>query len=378
MKGWLDAGKVKWGVTPTNLNNMERVLTVPEARLLEPGILDNLVRGEPKGKGLQAGRSLLSGKKVNPFAANYMGELQRFTMDTHMTNWFFPNHKGNAINFTEAVGGEVAARMAAEYLTEVTGVPWAPAEFQAAGWGTVKTLKELSKRRGFKDLPEMMEAMGLTDAGMSTPQSASNFAELQEAIRSAPNAVSQMLSDPQLQPGLERLKRLGAIQGDIPTFKNDLDKLPDFLADPQVRKGDLMDMVRRLVQSKEQLPGVIALLVGQGIMDHEQGREAMESLAEEVGLGGFGVAFDRNPSGTMQMLMLLGEQPDLDDHALSRFGDAVGIGQAPDLIRTLRGSTADPEPAGRPSNIQRFGQKILRPDPVNLVVPAPPIPRPLF
>jgi hypothetical protein len=104
----------------------------------------------------------------------------------------------------------------------------------------------------------------------------------------------------------------------------------------------------------------------------------METLAGEVGLKGFSSAFDRDPSGTMQMLMLLGEQPDLDDHALERFGDAVGIGQAPDLIRTLRGSAADPEPAGRPTNIQRFGQKILRPDPVNLVVPPVPVPGPVF
>ena len=122
------------------------------------------------------------------------------------------------------------------------------------------------------------------------------------------------------------------------------------------------------------LPGLIALLIGEGIMDSAEGRELIGQLADEAGFPGLGPAFDLDPSGTVDYLQLFQERPDVSEDDLRRFGEVRGIGKAPDLIRTLRGSAADPEPAG----IRRSGKSVGVRSPPASLVPAPPVEGPIF
>jgi hypothetical protein len=395
MASAVDAGARKYGLTNWNLNNVERTLTVSDARLLEPDILEKggLIIGFPKGPGLQEGKDVLSGLKISPYYGNLMQELQRLVMDTHVRG-SVGFTRGNAAKKLEVLGATPAFQAYADYLTATTGRKWTIAEVQAGHWGPVIALKEIAKRRlalkrgrggggglkpgeqpeAFRDIPEILKEMGLeAQAGFSGLQPALGLEELAEEVRRAPNMMATFRGD-DAQPFL---KRLGIPR---PDPVDDMSKLAGFLDDPEVRLGDILDMAKRIAQSTEDsLAGVIALLIGQGVMDSVNGRELIAALSEEAGLGRVGDAYDMDQGGTMEMLMLMGEQPDIEDEALGRFGDAMRIGQAPNLIRTLRGSAADPEPAdGRTANIRRFGPGIVsRPDPVT-IAPPPPIPRPVF
>jgi hypothetical protein len=331
VEGSLDALKKKWGVTPTNANNLERVLTMADEDFLKPGVASRggIFGIQPSGRGLAKPKTrtgFLAGHKIDPFWGNLMGELQRWTMDTHMKSLAGTVTQASASK-AQVLGSTARGREYAEFLTRVTGEPWTAAEVQAAQWAVVKNLKEMAlegvavaKRGGqTKKVPRMLKELTGIPEGLQWVDEvpAREFGELSERIRNSPS-LARFLHTDEAAPLLARL--------DIepPPLSENLSKL-GFLDDPNVRFGDVMEGVIRIAQTNGQsLGGVIAMLIGQGILNQVQGAELLDSLGSAAGMSNVSELATQAPEETMDTLMLLDEIPEADADTIQRMSDVRG------------------------------------------------------
>jgi hypothetical protein len=351
----LDRLKSKWGVTPTNANNLERILNMKDADFLKPGVMKRggIFGVQPSGRG--AGRKsvtgFLSGHKIDPFWGNLMQELQRYTMDTHMKSVTGLVSQPSATK-RQVLGATAKAREYAKYLTDVTGQPWTAAEVQAAQWAVVKNMKEMllegkavSKRAGAtKRAPRLLRELTGIPEGLQWADNvpATEFGELSQRIRNSPSLARFLHSD-------EAAPLLRAIGKEPPPLSENLSKL-DFLDDPQVRFGDVMEGMIRIAQTNGQsLGGVIAMLIGQGVLNQVQGAELLDALGSAAGIENVSEAAAADPKATADALMLLDEVPEADADTLRRLGQVRGRAGMEKIVDLLGGP--DPETAAERASI---------------------------
>ncbi len=352
LAGWLDEAKVTYGITPTNLNNLERVLNASDELLLEPETLSKggLLVGSAQGPGIQEGKDLISGTKVGPFYGNLMGQLQRLVMDTHMRTGFGTMKPTvAAAGKAEVLAGQVASRGYAEYLTQLTGKPWDVGNVQAAQWSAIWALKEMARegkaigarRTALEGIPDILEGLGM--GNYADRINARDLGELSEMIERVPS-FGDLLHDDE---AVELLARMG--MEPPPAVPTDI---LDFLDDPTVRLGDAMEIARRLAQgTKDALPAAIAMLLGQGVLDHARGAELIDALADEAGIGDVRSAAAVDPEGTMDALFLMSEEPGVGDDRLRELGSVRGRPLMDNVISALRGKSQ-----ARPVNTARAGE----------------------
>lgn len=132
---------------------------------------------------------VLSGPKVDSFAANLRGETERVTLDAWMANWAGVNQelfKGEMNVAGDSPGmrpGYLAfaarVREAAKILSDRTGETWTPSEVQETVWSWAKTLYEQAESFGaLATARELVDNQELTDDLINaTPDFAGLFAD---------------------------------------------------------------------------------------------------------------------------------------------------------------------------------------------------------
>ena len=356
--------KKEYGVTPTNANNVERLLNVSDEALLEPGALERggIFGKAPIGAGLgtKGATTFLSGMKIDPFWGNLNGQLQRYVMDTHMKNVTGFMAQASASK-RQVIGATASARDQAKFLTDLTGKTWTAAEVQAAQWSVVKSIKEMAlegvavgKRGGqTKKVPRMLkELTGIPEGLQWTDEvPATGFGELSERIRNTPSLQRYLHAD-------EAKPHLARIGIEPPPLSENLSKL-DFLDDPSVRFGDVMDAMIRIAQSNGQsLPAVAAMLVSQGVINKVQGAELLDAIGAAAGLDDVSQAAEADPAATVDALQLLDEVPDASEETIRLLGAVRGRPGMENVARILRGGN-QAAPA-EPGNEEPMSAEALR------------------
>jgi hypothetical protein len=131
----------------------------------------------------------LSGPKVNSFMLNLRGVVNEVTNDAWMANFALVDQAmfSGSLNAAGTDPGKgtgylamsAKVRATAEYLTELTGEQWTPAEVQETVWSWAKTLYELQDRRGeTRNALEILRAGELTEEAIAgTPDFATLLAD---------------------------------------------------------------------------------------------------------------------------------------------------------------------------------------------------------
>jgi Mn-dependent DtxR family transcriptional regulator len=175
---------------------------------------------------------MLSGPKVDSFAANLRGETNAVTLDTWMANFALVEQtifSGGMLKSGKDPGKGVGylaysarVRQTAAYLTEQTGEQWTPAEVQETIWSWAKALYEESEAFGaVGSARDIIENEELTDALINaTPDFATLFqnpeysgilrqagygAELERLAGQASNAGAVGKKAPALEGDRQRL-----------------------------------------------------------------------------------------------------------------------------------------------------------------------------
>ena len=124
---------------------------------------------------------VISGPKVNSFMLNLRGVVNEVTNDAWMANFALVDQKifSGSINKPGTNPGKrpgylamsARVRAAADYLSDLTGETWTPAEVQETVWSWAKTLYELQDRMGEqRTAEEILRDGDLTDEAIaSTP-----------------------------------------------------------------------------------------------------------------------------------------------------------------------------------------------------------------
>ena len=130
---------------------------------------------------------VLSGPKVDSFAANLRGEANRVTLDSWMANFALVDQR--IFSGSLKAGGTDSGRRAgylaysarvretAQHLSKMTGETWTPAEVQETIWSWAKTVYEhTSSFKGIATAAELVHDGDITDALInSTPDFATLF-----------------------------------------------------------------------------------------------------------------------------------------------------------------------------------------------------------
>jgi hypothetical protein len=156
----------------------------------EQSVLDAWINNSVRALSSEDPTSItLSGPKVNSFMLNLRGVVNEVTNDAWMANFALVDQAmfAGSLNATGTDPGKgtgylamsAKVRATAEYLTELTGDQWTPAEVQETVWSWAKTLYELQDRRGeTRNAVEILRAGDLTEEAIAgTPDFATLLAD---------------------------------------------------------------------------------------------------------------------------------------------------------------------------------------------------------
>jgi len=156
----------------------------------EQSVLDSWINNSVRALSSEDPTSItLSGPKVNSFMLNLRGVVNEVTNDAWMANFALVDQAmfAGSLNATGTDPGKgtgylamsAKVRATAEYLTELTGDQWTPAEVQETVWSWAKTLYELQGRRGeTRNAVEILKAGDLTEEAIAgTPDFATLLAD---------------------------------------------------------------------------------------------------------------------------------------------------------------------------------------------------------